>query len=441
MANTGAAKGMDRALSSKVAGKYDAGSEAACNGWIQELVGEDIGQGITNVEKSLRNGQILVKLINKVYEGTPNLPPACNGVKLKGNTSELAFKQMENIEIFLNAASKYGVPQNSLFPSSDLFDGKNMAMVLNTILQLGTECQRNGFSGPTIGPKPSEKHVVQFTHEQLKAGQGIIGLQAGTNKCASQAGMKFGPRKIADLKVTEMDKTGQGIIGLQAGTNKCASQAGMKMGVGRTGIADMKLTDMAKEGQSTIGLQAGTNKLASQAGMSMGATRHIADIRCDDMSKDGQSVIGLQAGTNQCASQAGMSMGAVRHVSDMKITEMANEGKSVIGLQAGSNKHASQAGMSMGAIRHVSDIRTDDMDKQGAGIISLQAGTNQYASQTGMSMGAQRHIVDIKTPEICAESMATINLQYGSNKGANQSGMGCGRRDIMVAEGAAQPYM
>lgn len=433
---------MDRALSSKVAGKYDAGSETAVQGWIQELVGEDIGQGATNVEKSLRNGQILVKLINKVYEGTPNLPPACTGVKLKGNTSELAFKQMENIEIFLNAASKYGVQQNSLFPSSDLFDGKNMAMVLNTILQLGTECQRNGFSGPTIGPKPSEKHIVHFTHEQLKAGQGIIGLQAGTNKCASQKGMKFGPRKIADLKIAEMDKEGQTVIGLQAGTNQCASQAGMKMGVGRTGIADMKIENMDKEGNSVIGLQAGTNKLASQKGMSMGAMRHVSDIRCDDMSKDGNTVIGLQAGTNQCASQKGMSMGSVRHVSDMQVPDMDKEGQTVIGLQAGTNKLASQAGMQMGAIRHVNDIKADDFDKAGSGIIGLQAGTNQCASQKGMSsMGAQRHIVDIKTPQICPESMSTINLQYGSNKGANQSGMGCGKRDIMVSEGAAQPYV
>jgi hypothetical protein len=36
------------------------------------------------------------------------------------------------------------------------------------------------------GPKPAEKVVREFTEEQLRAGQGIIGLQAGTNKLASQ---------------------------------------------------------------------------------------------------------------------------------------------------------------------------------------------------------------------------------------------------------------
>ena len=46
---------------------------------------------------------------------------------------------MENIEIFLDMARAYGLQPNSIFPTSDLFDGKNMAMVIATILQLGTE--------------------------------------------------------------------------------------------------------------------------------------------------------------------------------------------------------------------------------------------------------------------------------------------------------------
>lgn len=52
-------------------------------------------------------------------------------------------------------------------------------------------------------------------------------FQAGTNKCASQAGMKMGAsRHIADIRADDMVKEGQGIIGLQAGSNKGASQAG-----------------------------------------------------------------------------------------------------------------------------------------------------------------------------------------------------------------------
>ena len=46
---------------------------------------------------------------------------------------------MENIEKFLKAARAYGVPDNGLFACVDLFEGRNMPMVLSTILQVGSE--------------------------------------------------------------------------------------------------------------------------------------------------------------------------------------------------------------------------------------------------------------------------------------------------------------
>jgi len=344
---------MDRALHSKVSAKYDPEAEHEVREWISQLVGEDIGTGSLTVEKHLRNGQILCKLAKAVYDGTANKPENAQKFKIKMNTMSAPFKQMENIEVFLKACENYGVPSASLFPTADLFEGRNMAMVLSTILLFGSEAQRHGFNGPTCGPKPTEKHVVNFTEEQLRAGQGMIGLQAGTNKCASQSGMKMGAsRHIADIKADDMCKDGQGIIGLQAGTNKCASQSGMSMGAVRH-IADIRADDACAEGSAIIGLQSGSNKGASQSGMSMGAVRHIADIRADDASKDGQSVIGLQAGSNKGASQSGMAMGSVRHISDIKVDDMSAAGKASINLQYGSNQGANQAGMSYGGRRDI----------------------------------------------------------------------------------------
>lgn len=46
---------------------------------------------------------------------------------------------MENIETFLKGAEAYGVPNNSLFQTVDLYEGRNMAMVVSTILQVGSE--------------------------------------------------------------------------------------------------------------------------------------------------------------------------------------------------------------------------------------------------------------------------------------------------------------
>lgn len=48
-----------------------------------------------------------------------------------------------------------------------------------------------------MGPRPSEENRRDWTEEQLRAGEGVIGLQAGNNKGATQAGQNFGAtRKI-----------------------------------------------------------------------------------------------------------------------------------------------------------------------------------------------------------------------------------------------------
>ncbi len=71
-------------------------------------------------------------------------------------------------------------------------------------------------------------------------------------------------------------KEGDGIIGLQAGTNQVASQAGMSFG-NRRQINDTTLDQPAKESDAIIGLQYGTNAGANQSGLSFGKTRHIVD--------------------------------------------------------------------------------------------------------------------------------------------------------------------
>lgn len=53
------------------------------------------------------------------------------------------------------------------------------------------------WKGPSLGPKPSDECKRDFTDEQLNAGKTVIGLQAGSNKGATQAGQNMGgSRKI-----------------------------------------------------------------------------------------------------------------------------------------------------------------------------------------------------------------------------------------------------
>jgi hypothetical protein len=418
------AAGDQRAIQGKIASRYDAETEAEVIGWFKALsVNDSLKPGMREVEKQLRNGQDLIKLAAAVQQGTPNCPEKAKKMRLKANTQNAPFKQMENVQTFVTFCENYGVPKSGTFQTVDLFEGRNMAQVLNCIQMLGSECQRHGFQGPVIGPKPTEKNIREFSEEQLAAGKSIIGLQAGSNKGASQSGMSMGAaRHVADIRADDMDKSGQSVIGLQMGSNKGASQSGMSSGVRHA--SDMKGIEMDKAGQSVIGLQMGSNKGASQSGMSMGAVRHVADIRADDMDKTGHGVIGLQAGSNKGASQKGMSFGSARHAGDIRSDDMVD--KSTIGLQYGSNKGASQAGMSMGGQRHVADLKVDGASREGSSVIGLQMGSNKGASQSGMTMGGQRHVGDLKVDQMDPASQGVVNLQYGSNTGANQSGMSMG---------------
>lgn len=50
------------------------------------------------------------------------------------------------------------------------------------------QAQVKGFDGPVLGPKEAAADKKEWTEEQLKAGQNVIGLQMGSNKGASAAG-------------------------------------------------------------------------------------------------------------------------------------------------------------------------------------------------------------------------------------------------------------
>ena len=63
-----------------------------------------------------------------------------------------------------------------------------LLQVINGLLALGRKAQANGYDGPVIGPKEAAANKREFTEDQLKEGQKVIGLQMGSNKGASQAG-------------------------------------------------------------------------------------------------------------------------------------------------------------------------------------------------------------------------------------------------------------
>ena len=151
--------------------------EAEVLNWIFQVLGEPVPKG--EYEDILRDGIVLCNLMNK-------LTPGCiKKIQSKGTN----FQLMENIERFQKAVKAYGLPQEEIFQTADLFERRNIAQVTLSLYALGRLTQKHPeYNGPSLGPKMADKNERAFTEEQLKASESHLGLQMGYNKGASQSG-------------------------------------------------------------------------------------------------------------------------------------------------------------------------------------------------------------------------------------------------------------
>ncbi|EDO46712.1 predicted protein [Nematostella vectensis] len=185
--------GMTAELARKRDAKYDSDLAAQATAWIEGILGERVFGGKTgadDVHEVLKDGQVLCRVANKL------------GGNIKINSSKMAFKMMENTGKFLEFCDTIGVPKTDMFQTVDLYEKQNMPGVINGIHALGRKAHSTGKTCLALGPKEASANPREFTEEQRRAGQGVIGLQMGSNKGASQAGDHFGrPRQVAGSNV------------------------------------------------------------------------------------------------------------------------------------------------------------------------------------------------------------------------------------------------
>ncbi|PRP85563.1 hypothetical protein PROFUN_06795 [Planoprotostelium fungivorum] len=95
--------------------------------FITSVTGQNFAGGsLDELQESLKSGVILCKLVNTLKPGTiANV-----------NTSNMAFKQMENVAAYIDATRKLGVHDKDTFVTVDLFEGKNMSQVVQNIVSL-----------------------------------------------------------------------------------------------------------------------------------------------------------------------------------------------------------------------------------------------------------------------------------------------------------------
>ena len=274
------------------------------------------------------------------------------------------------------------------------------------------------------------ENLAEIPDDILQRTHGEVRLQSGTNKYCSQKGMTgFGtgrdvcregihvnqaPSDVAALP-EEKIRASDGIVRLQAGTNKYDSQKGMTgFGTGRretTKMKDTKHPEYSHESsidQSQIPLQSGTNKFASQKGMTNFGTNRRETTKMVDTNHPeynhensiDSTTIPSQMGSNQYASQKGMTgFGQPRwEVLDPSISWQNRKSQGMVRLQSGTNRFASQAGMiGFGTVRNTTyeaeagELPYEDMKKSET-IIPSQAGWNKGDSQRGMSFGSIRDV-------------------------------------------------
>ncbi|EPY81532.1 hypothetical protein CB1_000728002 [Camelus ferus] len=144
---------------------------------------------------------------------------------------------------------------------------------------LMVKAKKKGLQGGVdIGVKYSGKQERNFNNATLEADQCVIGLQMGTNKCASQSGMTvYGTWRCRyDPKNHIQPPLDHSTISLQMSTNKCASPVGMMAPGTQQHIYDTKLgTD--KRDNSSISLQMGYMQGANQSGQVFSLGRQLYD--------------------------------------------------------------------------------------------------------------------------------------------------------------------
>lgn len=134
-------QGLDADLKKKMAEKFNPEEDRQVCEWIEAVTGE--AKGDQSTAEYLKSGQVLCHLVNAIQ------PASVKGI----SKSNMPFNQMENIKKFLGAARALGMPESSCFSTPDLFEEKNMGIVIQMLFAFGgvVQAKVTTFKGPHLG--------------------------------------------------------------------------------------------------------------------------------------------------------------------------------------------------------------------------------------------------------------------------------------------------
>jgi len=148
--------------------------------WIEAVLNDPIPP--KDFDDLLRDGVLLCRVMNALKPGSVS----------KIQKPWTKDNQRANIQAFIDAARSYGVPDEHLFSVEDLHEKTGIPNVTKTMIFLGKAIyDHSEWQGPYLGPRPTGQ-IKDWPEEKLRAGEGIVPLQAGTNKFATQKGLRIG---------------------------------------------------------------------------------------------------------------------------------------------------------------------------------------------------------------------------------------------------------
>jgi hypothetical protein len=245
----GGGYGMDADLAKLQAANYDHGAEAQARAWIEEVTHKKWGGSFS---AGLKDGVLLCELVNTIKPGS---------VK-KVNSSTMPFKQMENVSAFLKACRALGVAEHSLFETVDLFEEKDIGLVVKCLFALGGAVQKScpSYSGPSLGVKASEGASRNWTPEQrrqmARANVGMTKLMEGSSNVMDRvevlrtgitAGAEYTGPSVAANTVPQLGMGSKGIMERPA-----IVRTGVTMGAEYSGTGDSSVVPQLSMGSKDI---------------------------------------------------------------------------------------------------------------------------------------------------------------------------------------------
>jgi len=168
--------GMDRQIWENIKKKFDPTRAVAALNWISEVTGEALPEqgSRTTLDwfaETVKDGYFLTKLML-------TLDPTCKkkvkkAKKWKAKHEKLAFKQMEQIEIFGAVCVHLGLLQIDVVTTQDVYNMENPNATVCCLYSLNAQIQKNGWNGALIAGSfaHATKNNRNFSAEVLKKGQ------------------------------------------------------------------------------------------------------------------------------------------------------------------------------------------------------------------------------------------------------------------------------